>query len=137
MFNVKREKCHHCNKTVYAMEKLSCENKVFHKRCLRCKQCNKLLSTGNYKYIEGKFFCGPHFKQIFLSIGHYSAFSDEKKKPKKVEKKEEVKQEETKEEEVEKKEEVKQEEQKEEEEVQKEEEAKEEEQKEEEVKQEN
>ncbi|KAJ3442631.1 lim domain-containing protein [Anaeramoeba flamelloides] len=67
MFNVKREKCHHCNKTVYAMEKLSCEDKVFHKRCLRCKQCNKLLSTGNYKYIEGKFYCGPHFKVINFS----------------------------------------------------------------------
>ncbi|KAJ3452332.1 enolase-phosphatase e1 [Anaeramoeba flamelloides] len=111
MFNVKREKCYHCNKTVYAMEKLSCENKVFHKRCLRCKQCNKLLSTGNYKYIEGKFYCGPHFKQIFLSIGHYSAFSDEKSKQKKVEKKVEEKKEEVKQEEVKQEEEKQEEEQ--------------------------
>lgn len=42
------EKCDICTKTVYALEKLTADGKIFHKNCLRCDKCKKVLSLGNY-----------------------------------------------------------------------------------------
>jgi len=66
------EKCIVCSKTVYAMEKVSVEGKVFHEGCFKCAQCKKKLSPGTYTGIENTYYCKPHYTQIFTSKGNYS-----------------------------------------------------------------
>ena len=36
-------KCHLCEKTVYAMEKIEADKKVYHKLCFKCSMCNCTL----------------------------------------------------------------------------------------------
>ncbi|KAL2911512.1 hypothetical protein HK105_209043 [Polyrhizophydium stewartii] len=67
-----RDVCAVCTKVVYPMEKLTADNKIFHKTCLRCNHCQKVLSLGNYAAIDGTFFCKPHFKQLFALKGNYT-----------------------------------------------------------------
>jgi hypothetical protein len=59
-----KEKCHVCEKTVYPMEKVSIEGKVsrvFHNKCFRCSECNKIVNLTNYGTIEEKIYCKPHY----------------------------------------------------------------------------
>jgi hypothetical protein len=78
-----QEKCTACNRNVFATEKIVVEEKevkkTFHKNCLRCVTCNQTLSLGNYSALDGKFYCKPHFKQLFATKGNYDeAFGKEK-----------------------------------------------------------
>ena len=70
--NFERDSCSMCSKTVYPMEKITADDKIFHKTCLRCLHCNKVLSLGNYAALNGGFYCKPHFKQLFALKGNYS-----------------------------------------------------------------
>jgi hypothetical protein len=65
------KKCVVCEKTVYYMEKLEVDKKLFHKQCFKCKECKKTLSAGSYASLEGQIFCKPHFKQLFRLKGNY------------------------------------------------------------------
>jgi hypothetical protein len=49
------------------------DEKIFHKNCLRCKQCDKVLSLGSYAALEGIYYCKPHFKQLFALKGELSS----------------------------------------------------------------
>eukprot|EP00029_Vermamoeba_vermiformis_P012389 TRINITY_DN71_c0_g1_i1.p1 TRINITY_DN71_c0_g1~~TRINITY_DN71_c0_g1_i1.p1 ORF type:complete len:200 (+),score=70.33 TRINITY_DN71_c0_g1_i1:43-642(+) len=73
-------KCATCGKTVYAMEMIAVEDKVFHKAgCLKCTHCSKTLSPGNYASMGGVYYCKPHFKQLFALKGNYDeGFGGEK-----------------------------------------------------------
>lgn len=64
--------CPVCGQIVYAMEKLVVEGVNYHKKCFRCKQCTRMLSTGNYASLEGNLYCKPHFKQLFTLKGNYN-----------------------------------------------------------------
>eukprot|EP00038_Savillea_parva_P009376 m.183137 g.183137 ORF g.183137 m.183137 type:complete len:457 (-) comp15731_c0_seq1:249-1619(-) len=66
------DKCNVCNETVYFSEKTSADNIVFHKKCFRCAQCNKILSVGTYAALEGQMFCKPCFKKNFKLSGNYA-----------------------------------------------------------------
>jgi len=74
-FKSQAEKCTGCGKTVYATEKIVVEDKedkkIFHKSCLKCSHCDVRLSLGNYAGMGGRFFCKPHFKQLFATKGNY------------------------------------------------------------------
>ena len=65
--------CYFCQKKVYLMERQSAQGIFFHRSCFRCYHCNSQLKTGNYSYShgsdgeKGRFYCTPHFKQLFLS----------------------------------------------------------------------
>lgn len=63
--------CIVCGKTVYPMEKISADNKIFHKTCFKCKECGKILSLGTYASLSGTYYCKPHFKQLFALKGNY------------------------------------------------------------------
>jgi gelsolin len=73
-------KCTACGKAVYANEQLSVEGAIFHKvGCFKCTECSQTLKLGNFASMEGKYYCKPHFKQLFLSKGNYSeGFGSEK-----------------------------------------------------------
>ena len=74
------EKCVVCGKTAYAMERMVADNKIFHKTgCMKCEHCGKSLSLGNFAALSGKYYCKPHFKQLFQSKGNYSdGFGEDK-----------------------------------------------------------
>jgi len=78
-----QEKCEVCSRTVFATEKITVEEtgqkKIMHKNCLRCSVCNINLTLGTYSALQGKFFCKPHFKQLFATKGNYEeGFGQEK-----------------------------------------------------------
>lgn len=64
--------CTICTKTVYAQEMVQIDDKPMHKTCLRCTQCNTILSLGKYAAVSGQYYCKPHFKQLFALKGNYS-----------------------------------------------------------------
>ena len=66
------ERCLLCNKRVYLTEKVTADEKVFHKGCFRCSHCSKVLSVGTYASLDGKLYCKPHFKQLFRLKGNYN-----------------------------------------------------------------
>ncbi|CAF0923977.1 unnamed protein product [Adineta steineri] len=66
-------KCSACNKTVYAMEKIEADKKVYHKSCFKCMHCKAILKLGNYTANDGQIYCKPHFLQLFAIKGNYSA----------------------------------------------------------------
>jgi hypothetical protein len=65
-------RCHVCAKTVYPMEQVVVEEQKMHKSCFRCAHCNGVLSLGKYAALEGKYYCKPHFKQLFALKGNYN-----------------------------------------------------------------
>merc|ERR1712000_259868 len=78
-FKVKIEKCSVCGKSVYAMDKMVADGIIFHKNCMKCEHCKKTLGLGNFAALNGKYYCKPHFKQLFQAKGNYSdGFGEEK-----------------------------------------------------------
>ncbi|KMT19102.1 hypothetical protein BVRB_1g014990 [Beta vulgaris subsp. vulgaris] len=62
-------KCKACDKTVYLVDKLTADNKVFHKACFRCHHCKGTLKLSNYNSFEGVLYCRPHFDQLYKQTG--------------------------------------------------------------------
>eukprot|EP00026_Physarum_polycephalum_P017139 Phypoly_transcript_18253.p1 GENE.Phypoly_transcript_18253~~Phypoly_transcript_18253.p1 ORF type:complete len:212 (+),score=48.17 Phypoly_transcript_18253:100-735(+) len=73
-------KCAVCGKTAYAAEQVRpTDDVVLHKTCFRCAQCNTVLKLGNFAGLDGKYYCKPHFKQLFALKGNYNeGFGTEK-----------------------------------------------------------
>ncbi|XP_011871603.1 PREDICTED: uncharacterized protein LOC105564096 isoform X5 [Vollenhovia emeryi] len=65
------EVCESCEKKVYPLEKIETNNKIFHKQCFRCLQCNCILRMDSFTLNNGKLYCIPHFKQLFITRGNY------------------------------------------------------------------
>ncbi|KAK9065683.1 hypothetical protein SSX86_015084 [Deinandra increscens subsp. villosa] len=63
------QKCMACDKTVYLVDKLTADNRVFHKACFRCHHCKGTLKVFNYNSFEGVLYCRPHFDQLFKQTG--------------------------------------------------------------------
>ncbi|XP_017022587.1 LIM domain and actin-binding protein 1 isoform X2 [Drosophila kikkawai] len=63
------DNCNQCQKSVYKMEEvilqLKTGTKIFHKTCLRCKECSKQLKLENFHAHDGYLYCHMHFKLIF------------------------------------------------------------------------
>jgi len=57
------------------MEALKALDKVYHKGCFRCKQCDSVIGLKGFAAIEGEPYCKPHYLEIFKSKGNYSSFS--------------------------------------------------------------
>eukprot|EP01107_Rhizomastix_libera_P016084 TRINITY_DN64_c0_g1_i2.p1 TRINITY_DN64_c0_g1~~TRINITY_DN64_c0_g1_i2.p1 ORF type:complete len:426 (-),score=175.11 TRINITY_DN64_c0_g1_i2:155-1411(-) len=82
-FHTASEKCVNCGKTVYTLDKLAIEKNIFHKSCFKCTHCNKVLSLGNYAALGGKYYCKPHYTQLFKEKGNYDeGFGTEQHKKK-------------------------------------------------------
>jgi len=76
-------KCETCGKTVYSQEALRADNHTFHKSCFRCAHCQNVIKLGNYASLKGKYYCKPHFKQLFRLRGNYDeGFGGEQHKTK-------------------------------------------------------
>ncbi|XP_058112172.1 LIM domain-containing protein WLIM1-like [Magnolia sinica] len=63
------QKCKACEKTVYLVDELTADNRVYHKACFRCHHCKGTLKLSNYSSFEGVLYCKPHFDQLFKMTG--------------------------------------------------------------------
>ncbi|XP_043709116.1 LIM domain-containing protein WLIM1-like [Telopea speciosissima] len=63
------QKCRACDKTVYLVDKLTADNRIYHKACFRCHHCKGTLKLGNFNSFEGVPYCRPHFDQLFKRTG--------------------------------------------------------------------
>ncbi|CAN8294470.1 unnamed protein product [Cochlearia groenlandica] len=63
------QKCMACDKTVYLVDKLTADNRVYHKACFRCHHCKGTLKLSNYNSFEGVLYCRPHFDQNLKRTG--------------------------------------------------------------------
>ncbi|KAL6509606.1 LIM domain-containing protein wlim1 [Orobanche gracilis] len=63
------QKCKACEKTVYLVDQLTADNKVYHRACFRCHHCKGTLKLSNYSSYEGVLYCKPHFDQLFKMTG--------------------------------------------------------------------
>ncbi|KAK4766639.1 hypothetical protein SAY87_008281 [Trapa incisa] len=64
-----KQKCRVCEKTVYWVEELTADDRVYHKSCFRCHHCKGTLKLGNYSSYDGVLYCKPHFDQLFKMTG--------------------------------------------------------------------
>ncbi|KAK4743301.1 hypothetical protein SAY87_001302 [Trapa incisa] len=63
------QKCNACDKTVYLVDRLAANNRVFHKSCFRCHHCKGTLKLSNFNSFDGVLYCRPHFDQLFKRTG--------------------------------------------------------------------
>lgn len=63
------QKCKACDKTVYLVDRLAADNRIYHKACFRCHHCRNTLKLGNFNSFEGVLYCRPHFDQLFKRTG--------------------------------------------------------------------
>ncbi|XP_010272878.1 PREDICTED: LIM domain-containing protein WLIM1-like [Nelumbo nucifera] len=63
------QKCMACAKTVYLVDQLTADNRIYHKSCFRCHHCKGTLKLSNYNSFEGVLYCRPHFDQLFKRTG--------------------------------------------------------------------
>uniref|UniRef100_A0A914YS62 LIM zinc-binding domain-containing protein n=1 Tax=Panagrolaimus superbus TaxID=310955 RepID=A0A914YS62_9BILA len=56
--------CALCGKTVYPVERLFANKKLYHNNCFRCKSCNKKLSATQYNIHEGTLYCKQHYQEV-------------------------------------------------------------------------
>ncbi|XP_037725235.1 LIM domain and actin-binding protein 1 isoform X3 [Drosophila subpulchrella] len=73
------DNCRQCKKPVYKMEEVILQLKtgttIFHKTCLRCKECGKQLKSDSYNVHDGSLYCSVHFKLIFAPKIVYEEFT--------------------------------------------------------------
>ncbi|KAL3651717.1 LIM domain-containing protein wlim1 [Castilleja foliolosa] len=73
------QKCTACTGTVYLVDRLAANNRIYHKACFRCHHCNGTLKLGNFNSIDGVLYCRPHFDQLFKRTGSLDkSFEDTK-----------------------------------------------------------
>ncbi|XP_051954790.1 cysteine-rich protein 2-like isoform X2 [Xyrauchen texanus] len=72
-------KCPKCEKTVYFAEKVTSLGKDWHKFCLKCERCNKILNPGGHAEHDGKPYCHkPCYAALYgPKAASFSSFSGE------------------------------------------------------------
>eukprot|EP00048_Salpingoeca_helianthica_P015101 m.225059 g.225059 ORF g.225059 m.225059 type:complete len:96 (-) comp16606_c0_seq1:191-478(-) len=64
-------KCPKCGKDVYFAEKATAMGKDWHKSCLKCGKCNKVLANGGFLEHEGTPYCEkPCYGALFGPAGY-------------------------------------------------------------------
>ncbi|KAG9305865.1 hypothetical protein G9A89_016517 [Geosiphon pyriformis] len=67
---VNHDICPRCSKAVYAAEAVLGAGVKYHKLCLRCIQCNKLLDSTNMTDRDGKIYCRACYSREFGPKGY-------------------------------------------------------------------
>ncbi|KAJ3682681.1 hypothetical protein LUZ60_012908 [Juncus effusus] len=75
MFSGTQEKCATCGKTAYPIEKVTVEEKVYHKSCFKCSHGGCAITPSTYAALEGVLYCKVHFSQLFKEKGSYNHIS--------------------------------------------------------------
>jgi len=64
------DKCSHCNKTVYAAERIQAAGRLFHDTCLRCSTCGHGVNSTNMNDKNGKLYCQPCYGKEYGPKGY-------------------------------------------------------------------
>ena len=67
MFTGTTQKCKACEKTVYVMDELTADNKVYHKACFRCHHCKATLKVILF-FFTYAYVCVIHVHWLCLLI---------------------------------------------------------------------
>jgi len=88
----KNPKCASCNESVYPIDKIEVNNQLYHKNCVKCGQCKKILYLSTFRKHEETFYCIKHYGDILNPNIKTNKIYDEKgiKAAKNVETKEDV-----------------------------------------------
>jgi len=64
-------KCERCGKTVYNAEMVKMEGRLFHAKCLRCKECQKMLTGANWGFFAANddAYCKIHMDRLIAATG--------------------------------------------------------------------
>jgi uncharacterized CHY-type Zn-finger protein len=62
----KNAKCFTCNDTVYPIDKIEVNEKIYHKNCVKCAQCKKVLDLSSFRKHEEVFYCIKHYGKLLL-----------------------------------------------------------------------
>lgn len=63
--NTAMNKCHKCGKPVYFAERKTSLGKEWHPSCLRCDQCEKVLTPGQHAEHKGNPYCNQCYQALF------------------------------------------------------------------------
>jgi len=72
------ERCTGCGKRCYVAEKMKMEGQTWHPACLRCAECNKMLSGANWGAFvppDNKAYCKVHYDRMVTTAGSSVDFS--------------------------------------------------------------
>ncbi|EAL68113.1 LIM-type zinc finger-containing protein [Dictyostelium discoideum AX4] len=62
--------CPTCTKRVYAAEAVKACEKQYHKLCLQCFHCHKILQLGQYSERDGQPYCKTDYDRLFRQAGY-------------------------------------------------------------------
>ncbi|TPP64965.1 Pollen-specific protein SF3 [Fasciola gigantica] len=65
------EYCFTCCKRIYPVDRVSIEDRVYHKGCFRCATCQRIVLPGNFASLDGIILCKPHYIEQFRLSGKY------------------------------------------------------------------
>ncbi|XP_042484905.1 LIM domain-containing protein WLIM1-like [Macadamia integrifolia] len=68
-FGGTNQKCRACEETVYLVDKLTADSRIYHKSCFRCHHCRGTLKLSNFNSFEGVLYYRPHFDQLLKRTG--------------------------------------------------------------------
>lgn len=60
------DKCPSCGKTVYPMERVGAVGKSWHKACLKCSTCGKVVRNGQFNDHGGQVYCNGCYESQFV-----------------------------------------------------------------------
>ncbi|XP_042375359.1 LIM domain-containing protein WLIM1-like [Zingiber officinale] len=83
-FGGTKQKCQACQKTVYLVDQLAADGRIYHRACFRCHHCNGTLKFSNYSSIDGALYCKPHYDQLFKMTGRLDKSFEGSPKPTKT-----------------------------------------------------
>lgn len=72
------ERCTGCGKRCYMAEQMKMEGQMWHPTCLRCVECNKMLSGANWGAFvppDNKPYCKIHYDRLISATGDATALS--------------------------------------------------------------
>merc|ERR1711931_614788 len=60
-------KCPACSTSVFLAESfMAADRKPFHKKCVKCKTCNKVLNTSTLNEHQTQLYCKACYENIFM-----------------------------------------------------------------------
>jgi hypothetical protein len=66
-FKQEQKKCVICMETVFKIEQVEVENRVYHQKCFKCVKCKRNLNVGNFAFHSGNLYCLVHHKEVLFT----------------------------------------------------------------------